>query len=193
MSSGESAPRRGRTAIWVVVVVGALGLLLSTVATAVLGSEGVRYLLSVTGSDVLDVSAGAATGEVEPGRTYGLLVPTGSPVACRVWEPDGTPVALRDGATYTIDTPQGRWSGQESFTAPPAGAVLLTCEAAAPGDTVRLVVAPDWSLGPAILLVVLVALGSVMFLGAAVALVVILLRRHGSRPPRTGPPAYQPS
>ncbi len=182
MSTGETGPRPRRRALWVVGVVALVGLLMSVVGTAVLGSEGLRYLLSVTGSDVVDVSTGLGTSTVEPGRTYGLLVPQGSNLSCRVWEPDGTPVRLSGGgATFTLETPQGRWTGHQSLTGPEAGTVVLACEPAGPGASVRLVATPDWSLGPALALVLLVVVGSALFGIAAIALVVILVRRRGAR------------
>jgi hypothetical protein len=202
MSTGEASRRRGRGALWVVGVVAVVGLLMAIIGTAVLGAQGARYLVSVAGSEVLDLTPGFGTAEVEPGLTYGLLVPAGSDAACRVWEPDGSRVDLRtDGTTFSLETPRGRWSGNQSFTAPASGTVVVACESASPvrqaavgTASVRLVAAPDWSLGPALALVLLVVLGCVLFGTAAVALVVVLVRRHGGgpRPPRPPAPPWSP-
>ncbi len=188
--------RRGHGPLWVVGILGALGLLLSTVAGGILAAQGIGYLVSTLGADsVVRLDDGVGSAQVEPRRTYALLVPDGSGMRCAVWAPDGTPVRVRTtGSTVTVETPSGRWSGSTSFTAPDPGSVLLGCEPATPGDAVRLVTAPDWDIGLVILLVVLAGLGGVMVLGAGVGLVVVLVHRSGSRPspPRPDPYRYRP-
>lgn len=193
--SSPAPVRRGHGALWAVGIIGALGLLLSTVAGGVMAAHGIGYVVSTLGADSLvRLDDGVASAQVEPRRTYALLVPDASGMRCAVWTPDGTPVPLRTTrSTVTVETPGGRWSGRVSFTAPDRGSVVLACEPATPGDAVRLVTAPDWSIGAVIALVVLAGLGGVMVLGAGVGLVVVLVNRSGSRPPPPpGPPGYRP-
>jgi hypothetical protein len=193
--SGPAPVRRGHGALWVVGTIGALGVLLSTVAGGVMAAHGIGYVVSTLGADsVVPLDDGVTSAEVEPQRTYALLVPDASGMRCAVWAPDGTPVPLRTTrSTVTVETPGGRWSGRTSFTAPDGGSILLGCEPATPGDAVRLVTTPDWDVGLVVLLVVLAGLGGMMVLGAGVGLVVVLVNRSGSRPPPPPHPyGYRP-
>jgi hypothetical protein len=190
--SSPAPERRGHGSLWVVGILGALGLLLSTVAGGILAAQGIGYVVSTLGDDsVVRLDDGVGSAQVEPRRTYALLVPDGSGMRCSVWAPDGTLVSMRaTGSTVTVETPSGRWSGTTSFTAPQPGSVLLGCEPATPGDAVRLVTAPDWDLGLVVLLVVLAGLGGLMVLGAGVGLVVVLVNRSSSRPSPPPPDPY---
>lgn len=194
--STSAPPHRGTGAIWALSVVAALGLLLSTVAGGVLAGYGLGYVFSLVGSgSTLDVGRGAAVASVEPGRTYQLLVPEGSGMRCRAFEPDGTPVALSTGSSFSLETSAGRWSGRDRLVAPDSGRVVLRCAPVAAGDSVRLVAAPDWSPAAVVGLIALAGLGGLVFLAAGIALVVVLVRRSRARRPPSppGPHGFGPA
>jgi hypothetical protein len=177
--------RHGSGTIWVIAVVGVLGLVLSGVAGSILVANGAGYLASVFGpGSVVRLGGGVASAQVEPGRSHALLVRDGSGGRCAVWAPDGSPVPLRTGPLVSVETLGGSWSGEESFTGPQEGVVLIGCEPQA--ASVRLVAAPDWSPVAVFALVALAALGGALVLAAGVALVVVLLRRSDAR--RAPPP-----
>jgi hypothetical protein len=183
----------GSGTIWIIAVVGVLGLVLSGVAGGILVANGAGYLASVVGpGSVVRLGDGVASAHVEPGRRHALLVRDGSGARCEVRAPDGSPVPLRTGPLVSVATPGGSWSGAESFTGPQEGVVLIGCEPLA--GSVRLVAAPDWSPVAVFALVALAALGVGLVLAAGVALVVVLLPRSDARrAPPPGVPGGRPA